>query len=71
VTMLFQCGLPVLLRCTHAAAHSRALLLHTFFAAGCPTTHWSSAATISLGVGMSLMPQFMVAEVPLKFWPPY
>lgn len=43
----------------------------TFFAAGWPTTHSSKAATISLGVGMSLMPQFMLADVPLKFWPPY
>jgi len=52
----------------HKQRHSTSL---TFFAAGWPTTHSSKAATISLGVGMSLMPQFMLADVPLKFWPPY
>lgn len=49
--------------CFSCTATCKAAL--TFFAAGCPTTHWSRAATISLGVGMSRMPQFMVAEVPL------
>lgn len=39
----------------------------TFFAGACPITQSSSLPTISLGVGMSRTPQFMVAEVPLKF----
>lgn len=51
-------------------AHVRLLSARTRLAAGWPTTQSLSAATISLGVGMSLTPQFMLAWLPLKFCPP-
>jgi hypothetical protein len=76
---LLLCGRSTAWRLGRATAGWQRLKLHnhtypaglTFFAGACPITQSSSLPTISLGVGMSRTPQFMVAEVPLKFWPPY